>query len=51
MDGHTCTLGAVTLWCPGKGFLFLKATEEARVTVVYNWLDEVRAQMRGKGQK
>ena len=32
----------------GKNFLMLKPTGETQVTVVYNWLDEVGAQMRGK---
>jgi len=32
----------------GKNFLMLKPTGETQVTIVYNWLDEVRAQLRGK---
>lgn len=32
----------------GKGFLLLKATQEAEVTVVRNRLDKVRARIRGK---
>jgi len=35
----------------GSHFLFLKATQEAQVMVVYNWISEMRSKMSGKQQK